>query len=51
MPDKLTQLDRIEAKLDALIACLAEDEQPNIVSDLEGTSVAIERDATETLED
>jgi len=46
----MTQLDRIEKKLDALIAALAQDADDSApIYDLEGGLIPQERDPTETL--
>lgn len=53
-PDAVTQLDRIEQKIDMLLAALAEDEDPEAQDvrdawDLDGHVVARERDQGEAL--
>jgi hypothetical protein len=43
------QLDRIERKLDGLIAALAEEDEPVLVRDLDGGEPTRERDSGESL--
>lgn len=44
-----TQMDRIEAKLDALIAALAEDEEQEPSTTLDGDEAGGERDTNQPL--